>query len=73
MRGITVIRAFGQSDTIIEKQYGLLDKSTSFRMIEHSCFKYGEAKINVMGKMLNVIAIFACVTSKGLIDKKYML
>ena len=26
MRGITVIRAFGESDTIINKQYGLLDK-----------------------------------------------
>jgi len=73
MRGITVIRAFGQSETIIEKQYGLLDKSTSFRMVEHSCFKYGEAKVHFIAKMLNVISVIACVTNKGHIDNKYIL
>ena len=45
MRGISIIRAFNQSSTIIQKQYGLLDKTTQHFFVEHSCYKYSEYRI----------------------------
>ena len=68
MRGISVIRAFGQSETIIEKQYGLLDKTTQQFMVNHSCYKYSELKINMLTKLVFVSAVIIGVLNKGYVS-----
>lgn len=68
MRGISVIRAFGQSQTIIDKQYGLLDRTTQQFMVGHSCYKYSELIISMLTKLVFIAGVVIGVLNKGYIS-----
>ena len=65
MNGITIIRAFGQNQTVINKQYKLLDMTTQQGMYGHALHAYSENRIVPITRLLFLAATIAAVQMKG--------
>ena len=58
MRGTSVIRAFGQEESIMKKQHELLDKTTSHFIAHHSCRCWYNLRLFYCSKLFYILAIF---------------
>ena len=57
MRGTTVIRAFGEEDSIMDKQHKLLDKTTTLFIAHHSCWCWYNLRMSYACKLFQVLSI----------------
>ena len=58
MRGTSVIRAFGQEESIMKKQHDLLDKTTTHFIAHHSCWCWYNLRLFYTSKLFYILAIF---------------
>ena len=62
MRGTTLIRAFGQEETIMAKQHQMLDKTTTHFIAHHSCWCWFNIRMFYTSKIFTLIGI--CLIAK---------
>ena len=68
LRGTTIIRAFDQEQTILNRQNQLLDRSTTHFIAHHSCWCWYNTRMFVATKMISLLTIYIVLTSKGLVN-----
>lgn len=62
MRGTTLIRAFGQEETIMARQHKMLDKTTTHFIAHHSCWCWFNLRMFYTTKIFSLLSI--CVIAK---------
>jgi len=73
MRGITVIRAFSQTDHILKKQYGLLDNSTNHMIAHLSSWFWVEVRSKIVCYYFKIVGMVAVVLLQGKAPNKVLL
>ena len=69
MRGTTIIRAYGQEDTILAKQHLLLDKTTIHFIAHHSCWCWFNLRMFYMSKMITVLSLIVIAKQRLVTDQ----
>ena len=69
MRGTTIIRAYGQEDTILAKQHMLLDKTTIHFIAHHGCSRWFNLRMYYASKIIPFLALIVIVKQRLVTDQ----
>ena len=64
MRGTSIIRAFGQEKSIMQKQHDLLDKTTIHFIAHHSCWCWYNMRMFFSSTMFHILALILIARSR---------
>ena len=64
MRGTSIIRAFGQEKSIMQKQHDLLDKTTIHFIAHHSCWCWYNMRMFFSSTMFHILALVLIARSR---------
>ena len=68
MRGTTIIRAYGQQDTILNKQHVLLDKTTIHFIAHHSCTSWFKMRMYYSSKLISFMCQAVIAMNRTRVD-----
>ena len=69
MRGTTIIRAYGQEDTILAKQHMLLDKTTIHFIAHHSCWCWFNLRMYYASKIISILSLIVIAKQRLVTDQ----
>ena len=68
MRGTSIIRAFGQEETIMEKQHMLLNKTTTHFIAHHSCWCWFNLRMFYTTKLFQLMTMIVLAKARTTAD-----
>ena len=68
MRGTSIIRAYDQEETILARQNGMLDHTTTHFIAHHSCWIWYNLRMGAITNLIPIAAIITCVMNKGVVS-----
>lgn len=68
MRGTSIIRAYNQEESILARQYGMLDDTTVHFIAHHSCWIWYNLRMAAASNLIPIAAIITCIMNKGTVS-----